>query len=506
MKKYHIAVKTIMIFYLLFCFNKLQAQNIVKVITITPGENAVTSSLPFDRPIILKWVSKEQVIVKYAGLQTIERGQVSEYYRNFAQKNDFYDLQNTTFGNDKVEIKDQVLTTTSTLNADGKFELNIFIPPLKPNKFYDIKIMRRPVGAELDLYVELFKSAGDIALFEKKLKQINELKKPFEHRSISNGKLRTADLLQFYETFLKPLYAELTLAAADNNKIAAAVSKIKGAIIYGAPADGFTQSLGYIDVFRAIRDGDNKALTAAIQKVAEMHKGYFPFTADNAHIGSLAISDLKGFYNKPENSEIQALLNKYDLEPDGTKKNAIQNKLASFIMGSSLPFADDMFIFGQTLSSTSAVLDFDTRTGYTITPDFGYVYYGFQKDFGSMTPYVGFQLEFRYFDKNIPFNLIRPKSLFHYLSFTAGLTLTSLKRDGRREDFFSGKSLLTGIGIRLTSATRITTGVIWFNREDINPLIDRKRLTVTPFAGLSIDLKLKSILNDFYSLIPTKKP
>lgn len=491
-------------------FTRICAQNIVKVISITPGENAVTSTLPFDRPVILKWVSKEQVIIKYAGLITISKGNVSDFYKDFAQSNDFFNLQDTTFGDKSVVGRDQKLVTSSVLNSDGKYELNIFLPPLNPNKFYDVKLLRRPVGAELDLYVDLFRSITDNEMFEKKLRQINSIKTPFEHVYISGpnvGKLRTEDLQTFYNTYLTIPYAELTGAGTDKDKIAAAIAKIKDKIINSEPASGLRQALAYIEIFKAVRASDDALLKTKIHILANMQKGFLPVVLDDQHIGSLTMNDLKAFYNA--HSEIADLLNQFDAAPANSKDD-IRKHLASFILrqhvSSDLPFADDIFLFGQTLSSSTAVLDFDTRTGFTITPDFGYVYYGFQKDFGSMTPYVGFQLEFRYFDKNIPFSLIRPKNIFHYLSFTTGLSLTSIKKEGKRDDFFANKSLLTGIGIRLSSATRITLGAMWFNREDTNPLIDNKHLTATPFAGISIDLKLKSILNDFYSLSPTKKP
>jgi hypothetical protein len=439
-KKFIFSILVTILFY------QLYGQNIVKVINITPGENAINTSLPFDRPIILKWISKEQVIVKYASLIVIDKGETSEYYRAYAQTNDFYSLQNTSFGNELVKIRDVKLLTNTTLNNDSKYELNIFLPPLRPNKFYDVKLLRRPVGVELDMYVDLFQSVSDEELFKKKLRDINAIKRPFEHRFITGpetGQLRVEDLKKFYETYLKSNYTELAAAGADKDRIAAAITKIKGVIINDEPPSGYKQSLAYIEIFRAIKAKDDDALKQKIHNLAEMQKGYLPVTLDDEHVGDRSITDLKTFYSK--NSKIDNFLTQYETANAG-EQEIIMNRLASFIVSSELLFADDMFQFGQTLSSSTAVLDFDTRTGYTITPDFGYVYYGFQKGFGTMTPYVGFQLEFRYFDKNIPFNLIHPKSPLHYLSFTTGLTLTSIKKEGKRDDFFGNKSLLTGIG------------------------------------------------------------
>lgn len=166
---------------------------------------------------------------------------------------------------------------------------------------------------------------------------------------------------------------------------------------------------------------------------------------------------------------------------------------------------NDLFIKSTSFSATSEIYSFETRAKFKITPDFGYVGYGFQKDFNGFTPYLGFQIEFRYFDKNIPFKLIPNKTIWHRLSFNTGITLASLKKDGQREDFFKDKSLLMGFGFRLSNALRLTGGTMLFNKEDPNPLVDNKQIGVTPFVGLSIDLSLKQLLNDMSSLIPLNR-
>lgn len=64
---------------------------------------------------------------------------------------------------------------------------------------------------------------------------------------------------------------------------------------------------------------------------------------------------------------------------------------------------------------------------------------------------------------------------------------------------------MMGLGLRISNALRITSGAILFNKEDPNPIIDNKKLAATPYVGLSIDLSLKSIMNDISSLIPLNR-
>lgn len=491
---------------LLMGFRYTYAQNLVKVINITPGENAVTSSLPFDRPVILKWVSKEPVLISNATLVSFKKGKVSDYYKTFAQENSFYFLTSGSQKEDKLglEVDIQPLTTTASINSDGKYELNFILPPLEPNRFYDVKFLRRPLDRELDLYVDLFSSITTNDIFVRKLQVINKIKNPFAHRTFDITRpLAVEELKAFYTGRLQALYA--SLAAANDNAKPPIIAQIKAAIVNDHPPTGIEQAGDYINIFSAIASANQSVAEAAMTVLAQKQLPYVyvpPALSGSFHVGNMDYAAIKHIYDFDTNLQKQvADLNAAQVND----KPMLKHKLELYIISLSLPLADDMFVFGQTLSSSTAVLDFDTRTGYTITPDFGYVYYGFQKELNNMTPYIGFQLEFRYFDKNIPFNLIHPKTLWHYLSFTTGLSLTSLKKEGKRDDLFANKSLLVGLGVRISSATRLTLGGILFNKENVNPLINKKHLTVTPFMGLSIDLKLKSIFNDFYSISPTKK-
>jgi hypothetical protein len=475
-----------------------QGQQVTKSINISPGENAVGTSLPFDRPIILKWTSKETINVEYVGLQYITGGDVSKQYHEYAQGQSFYDMQGTTITSGVLTLKDEKLNSNLSVNADGKFELNIFLPPLKPRMFYDVKILRRPLDAEAGLYYEFFNylRLADRNGQRNILSQINALKKRYLHDPSDMGQLTA-----FYTVFLKSIYDELA-AFTDKDKIADAKARIRAKIMLFKPISGYEQVGLYFKAFQAIEDGSDIDLKTAILSINTAQKGYLKDPPDAEHIGSFSMDAVKRIYLSGSGFRSGYAAYKAALDAEKIAKQSAMVKM----IATQLPMADDMFIFGQTLSSTTNVLDFDTRTGYTITPDFGYVYYGFQDNFSAMTPYIGFQLEFRYFDKNIPFNMIHPKSIWHYLSFCSGVTMTSLKKEGKRDDLFAGKSLLMGLGVRLSSATRITFGGILFNKEDVNPLKDNKHTIATPFIGISIDLKLKSIISDLVGLSPTIKP
>lgn len=139
---------------------------------------------------------------------------------------------------------------------------------------------------------------------------------------------------------------------------------------------------------------------------------------------------------------------------------------------------------------------FDDRNKYMITPDFGYVVYGFQKGFNGLAPYLGFNINFTTIDKDIPLKVYPNKTLGHYVSVQIGWTLIKLEEENKRSDFFSGSSLLTGIGYKLTQGTKISMGGIWFYQDNPNPVISSKTLAVTPYIGISMHLDLRKLMNN----------
>lgn len=163
------------------------------------------------------------------------------------------------------------------------------------------------------------------------------------------------------------------------------------------------------------------------------------------------------------------------------------------------------FFEPSVIGGGTVIYDFKTRAKLQITPDFGYVAYGFQKGFTSFTPYLGFHINFRAVDKNIPFKNYPNKTIFHHLSFMTGWTLAGVSRQNKRENFFSSNSLLSGLGYKLSNAIRLNAGAMWFYKNDPNPLIDNRKIACTIYTGISIDLDIKEFLQDFTSLKPNLK-
>ncbi len=152
-------------------------------------------------------------------------------------------------------------------------------------------------------------------------------------------------------------------------------------------------------------------------------------------------------------------------------------------------------------NSSTMIFDAQTRSKFAITPDFGWVGYGFQPGFNGVTGYAGVQIEFRYTDKNIPFWFLRKKTAAHFFSFTMGLTYLPLTQKNKRVDLINGKSsLLLGVGFRVSSLVRITAGGILFYKLNPNPVVSTKNLAFTPFLGVSLDISLRELFGEIANI------
>lgn len=171
------------------------------------------------------------------------------------------------------------------------------------------------------------------------------------------------------------------------------------------------------------------------------------------------------------------------------------------------------------VKGSSVIATFDARTKLSISPDFGIVttrIFDKKANPYPFIPYLGFHVNFRPLNRDIPFHSYHHK-LISYFSAFAGWSLVNIsngptmtnKADSINGFFNSDKgTLMTGIGIRLGNFVRITTGGIYyfkFTEKSSNPLTYERKLKAWPFLGLSLDIALKDLLNgitDVFSGVP----
>lgn len=384
---------------------QVNGQDTPLVYEIKHESGASKTALPFNIPFTLKIIYKSYIKAENISLFEIKGKKYNEYLNigNSITHNEVIQNANKNF------YTDSTLTFSVQQNDSQSWSLLINIPPLRPDKYYDIRILRRPDQSELEKYFDLFHFhyLGQDSMFLKKLRYINQVQSPYEHISIDST-LDTTSLLKFYKTYqLDSIYYSMHDSTVDETDRAR-----------------------------------NKQLFFDI-------------------INSAKLEDTAGI-----------------ISPN--------------------------FLVEESVISSTTIYNFENRNKFKISPDLGYVFYGFQKNFTSAVPYFGVHFEFGYYNKNIPFSMLPKVSIWDRLSLSTGITIGSLKSENKREDLFDGKSLLIGFGIKFTTAIRGNFGFIIFKKEDTNPLIDNKKLASTPFTGLSIDLNLKSLIHDLTLLNPLK--
>jgi len=186
------------------------SQSVIKIVDVNTRSNAVHETLPFDIPVLLKYTLSEPLNIRYVGLVQIERTHIKDYLDNILISGDrFSGIDTREYKYSRLQYK-----IVANLSGDSKYELIVSLPALKPNKFYDITVLRWPNTAEAKLYYQLFNiyyQNGNIIdqPFLDKLREINRIKAPFEHLIVTGpgtGLPDTGPLTTLYNSRLRPLF------------------------------------------------------------------------------------------------------------------------------------------------------------------------------------------------------------------------------------------------------------------------------------------------------------
>lgn len=157
------------------------------------------------------------------------------------------------------------------------------------------------------------------------------------------------------------------------------------------------------------------------------------------------------------------------------------------------------------IDASTFTYNFDTRTGFLIKPDFGFLYYhslSSKSSFQGFAPYLGFHINFRPLDTDIPFGTIRNEGVWGHLSFNAGALLGSFAEQGLRDGLIGNTAVFTGLGWAFTEWLRLTSGAVWYRKEEASPLKNHKTTAAVPYISLSFDLRLRGIYEAFVNIFP----
>lgn len=147
--------------------------------------------------------------------------------------------------------------------------------------------------------------------------------------------------------------------------------------------------------------------------------------------------------------------------------------------------------------------NFDTRSKFIMLPDFGFMYYsniGNSKILNGISPYLGFHVNLRPINTDIPSNKLFNRKFWESLSFNSGALIGSFKKDSTRTGLFGEIAIFTGVGYALTDWLRVIGGNLWYKANDENPLNNDLKIVTLPYLSLSIDFRLKTISDTFKNI------
>lgn len=398
----------------------------IRIIEVDPVLNLPKEALPFDRPFILQFMLPDETEVRSVLYKRIPHRIKKQYF-----------AQPVTFDNTVDSLRFKRLTK----------KLYIYVPPLRPNSFYDFLIRKSTNNTYSAAYLDLFK---DLADYDRNPTDVKLSDARAKLRAINDDKEIAGDLFAH-----RTSAAELCRIIEEKKK----TCEVCKDITKREPTEYIIELLRYYQQHLKVLFNRKNLFGTLILPTKEDIAGII---ASNRHT-TLRLNDFREIDNCGFVADVET------------------------------------FQSGSWLDTQTHIFNFETRTRYSLNADFGAIAYGRDSNFWGISPYIGVNVELRYFDKDIPFRLV-PKPLglidLSHWSIALGISQASVAKDGVRADFFKKTSFFTGVGYRLTSALRLTFGTLWYNKLDPNPLLDNKKLAVAPYAGLSIDLQVRKFIQN----------
>lgn len=449
-----------------------------------------------------------------------------------------------------------------TFFVKNKKELYIKVPPLKPGKSYDFLLRKKISGATfqnlVNVHLSLLKQ--DITGATTKYNDLsNSLSVRTGNRTITfqspnfnaTHTYFTANLMALYKDYYDNLPLTITLSTTriDNDVVEKSINTsiinfrnreqlidllltsindmglknenyIKNLDSFILPLQNIRNSttttaslllLGRLPINFGVSKRDTAASTNLIARLDNIN------TSQTIIGGAIELVDylisIKNATSLAEALKLKDLKNDLNAIDVFLKRSSI--KISSIIKAiNNLPEGQRV-IAHQWISATSINNNFVTRVEEIVVPDVGIAVFGSLRNLSSfkeVRPYYGVNINLRPVNKNIRLRNLRKKdgailtrnvlTPWHYFSVMLGLTIGgSIQEEGERDDLFGNNSLLVGIGFRLNHTIRISAGSVIFRANNPNPLIADKSIATAPFASISFDIKIQSIISSLSNVI-----
>ncbi|MEL6811543.1 MAG: hypothetical protein AAFP76_09430 [Bacteroidota bacterium] len=454
-------------------------------VTFDLDTGKLSSELPFDRYFRFFIKSKKKIGPKIDVFEMV--------YRDGLRLPRIYIKNDSDFEADYHQL--ELKTVNDELGAYAT------IPPLKPNKLYEIVIVITPNNAVLsNLYDIIHEIRSDTAAARKKF---NEKIEPLE-----KTKRRTVDI-QHLQPFEK--------------------LRDSAQMTYIPLIDGFEEShlheFSNVIPLQVIERIGSKLVEYELE-VKDYQEIIFPFSQrDSVHIREI-LSGVRSFGKGDPVKLYDYHARAENIKNSLSKINAFQTLLErllivdghpairSFYQGDYLILKDSLahnravisgltdrinpglttnFSYNELISASTESSNVETRNATYLVTDFGitnslaYDPNGDIKYIGR--PHFGVNWHLGGIDKDQKLKHIVDKRFWHRASIAVGVTLGKIDENGYT-DLFNNISPTLGMNYRFAQQVRVGGGVLFLMEKDNNPVIDDKHLEVAPYVSLSFDFSL----------------
>jgi hypothetical protein len=154
----------------------------------------------------------------------------------------------------------------------------------------------------------------------------------------------------------------------------------------------------------------------------------------------------------------------------------------------------------NTLQTNTLMSTISSEASRLVIPDFGLVM-GIQPGNNFLRPFVGANINFapvnkdirtRYMSNGLAPGVRRPlRYIRQHFSVMLGLSIGSIKVENKRDDLLSGFNVLTGISYRPGRIARISSGILWYNSVNPNPIVSNEKMAGLWYCSISFDIEIK---------------
>lgn len=433
--------------------------------------------LPFDQPFNLKITGIDT---------TVDRINVDVYKLGWKGNGCF---KKGTWGSTRIDKNCTVLSRDSNFASTSA---NVVIQePLLPNRYYRFNMTMNTLRALSD---------AEKKALEKEIDNSGVVQTLF-------NKLGSIAITDYNK--VAALNNEDKLLKEFNNQVSAIVSRIDSRYVFSSSNKSQLSTLhGFIEQIYNLQDIPGNMKTTLQNKRGESidepsfilgttFSDNFELALKQTVWGSIQSSDanwkrlLDTTSLNPALKDAIGGLAEYSFEELGEVVNARKQMEAANLIKN--------VIIQHTFIRASVNTTFtDTLIGQArlqVTLDAGYAYaYNMDRFFG----YVGANIYFRPIYKNLPLSNFKGFTQVMAIrsSLLLGMSLSSISKDNVRKGIIDdNKSLLVGMGFRLTPWFKLNAGSLFYYSVDPNPLIGNKKYTTSadPFVSLSIDFDVKPL-------------